>query len=315
MIFIAVLSLVAIFFLTEQLVLRHVPNKRTEDLLSEKLFFNRSLELEAEEREAFSDIIEPEALRAVSIKRIFAGSREKCGNEPNKFVELQNGKFACLKFGARKIRGELFAFYLARILGLSNVPSVALTEFEGRLAIAIQWIPNLTKVTLPKPIQMALKQEEKSASLTADSVQYSDMAIFDFLSGNFDRVVGVLDAFRKTGNGNLLAEILPNSARAKDTNSIWLLDNEKSFNGEYLFPEALSFEALKALTMCKFRRETLLRLKALKATKDPRDLLIKVAKNSEDSRLWKRLEPNLIFEFDFMKRIQDLWTFVQQCQN
>ena len=70
-------------------------------------------------------------LRSMKITKVQSGSKSRCGGHPDKIVTFENGLTACAK---RKIKSpefvpaELLSFYLARMLGLGNVPVVALIQ-------------------------------------------------------------------------------------------------------------------------------------------------------------------------------------------
>merc|ERR1711971_187370 len=82
---------------------------------------------------------------------------------------------------AEFVQGEVMAFYLARLLGITNTPAVALskvsgsqwTEVKGEMESAewspdavvalIQWIPKLTKDTVPSVLREALLQTSSTS--------------------------------------------------------------------------------------------------------------------------------------------------------
>ena len=54
-----------------------------------------------------------------------------CGRDKNRFVHFQDGGHACARFRANHaefVQGEVMAFYLARLLGITNTPAVILSE-------------------------------------------------------------------------------------------------------------------------------------------------------------------------------------------
>ena len=75
-------------------------------------------------------------------------------------------------------------------------------EWPSKSVVAlIEWLPNLSKITMPKVLRQKLQNSNK-ASVNIGStilptmdeneiehlVQWSDMLIFDYLTGNYDRV-------------------------------------------------------------------------------------------------------------------------------
>ncbi len=66
-----------------------------------------------------------------------------CGRELNRFVEFQDGTKACARFRASHdefVQGELMAFYLARLLGITNTPAVILSRVSKVIQIKTQGI-------------------------------------------------------------------------------------------------------------------------------------------------------------------------------
>ena len=54
-----------------------------------------------------------------------------CGRNPNRYVTFQDGTHACARYRndhAEFVQGEVMAFYLARLLGITNTPAVVLSE-------------------------------------------------------------------------------------------------------------------------------------------------------------------------------------------
>ena len=54
-----------------------------------------------------------------------------CGRHPNRYVTFQDGTHACARYRndhAEFVQGEVMAFYLARLLGITNTPAVVLSE-------------------------------------------------------------------------------------------------------------------------------------------------------------------------------------------
>ncbi len=57
-----------------------------------------------------------------------------CGRELNRFVEFEDGSKACARYRSAHsefVQGELMAFYLARLLGITNTPAVILSRVRN----------------------------------------------------------------------------------------------------------------------------------------------------------------------------------------
>ncbi len=73
------------------------------------------------------------ALRTDKVGRLLAPDWRHCGREPNRLVEFgQGGAKACARnrgpAHAEYVQGEVMAFYLARMLGMTQTPAVALSK-------------------------------------------------------------------------------------------------------------------------------------------------------------------------------------------
>jgi len=59
-----------------------------------------------------------------------------CGREKNRFVKFEDGSNACARFRSAHtefVQGEVMAFYLARLLGITNTPAVVLSKVRQSL--------------------------------------------------------------------------------------------------------------------------------------------------------------------------------------
>ena len=72
----------------------------------------------------------------------------------------------------------------------------------------IEWLPNLTKTTMPSILRQKLLNPQKTPINVASNVlptldeseiehlvQWSDMLVFDYLTGNYDRVSSMQVSF------------------------------------------------------------------------------------------------------------------------
>ena len=75
--------------------------------------------------------IQIEELRDRKVKVIDRPDWLHCGREKNRFITFQDDTHACARFRANHaefVQGEIMAFYLARLLGITNTPAVVLSE-------------------------------------------------------------------------------------------------------------------------------------------------------------------------------------------
>jgi len=281
-----------------------------------------------------------------------------CGRDRNRFVYFQDGGHACARFRANHaefVQGEVMAFYLARLLGITNTPAVILSEVssnqwssvqeqqwpENSIVALIEWLPNLTKTTMPTMLRKQLLQlksntEVQPIDVTSSDlssmdetqlehlVQWSDLIIFDYLTGNYDRMASMQDGAEKEDKPSILKETIHNLALSEDTGSLWYIDNESSFLDAYSLlydnensngARFLRFHTEMLQTLCIFRKKTIHRLFAMKKSLDPAQLLLEFVNVNEPLfQNLPKIHSNSIFRQHFSQRIQEVWNWVQECQ-
>ena len=93
-----------------------------------------SPELEARVSPGPSDIqvqFKLQELREQKVQNLDKPDWLHCGRDKNRFVHFQDGGHACARFRANHaefVQGEVMAFYLARLLGITNTPAVILSQ-------------------------------------------------------------------------------------------------------------------------------------------------------------------------------------------
>ena len=75
---------------------------------------------------------EMQSLRSRRVSRLAEPDWVHCGRDKNRFVEFSGGSgHACARNREGRtefVQGEVMAFYLARLLGITNTPAVALSK-------------------------------------------------------------------------------------------------------------------------------------------------------------------------------------------
>ncbi|XP_076311871.1 uncharacterized protein LOC143225771 isoform X2 [Tachypleus tridentatus] len=160
-------------------------------------------------------------LRHLSVIRADPSTWDRCGRPKNLYITLTDGSHVCARYRAPHdylVQGELMSFYLARLLGIHNVPVVTLSApdvsgqwrephvtkavvkagWAGNATVAlIQWIDNLERDRMPKVILEALLTNKTINSRSSrlkdvhlvnavELLQWSDLIMFDYLTGNYD---------------------------------------------------------------------------------------------------------------------------------
>jgi len=137
---IATLALSTAVILATQLYERHFREENVQltfvslEKWEEKshIFFPQSVEndlLKKSRQEVQDQILD---LRNSKVVSASFPSNRKCGRGLNRFVKLSSGSEACARnrgiLHPELVQGEVMAFHLARILGISNVPTVVLSK-------------------------------------------------------------------------------------------------------------------------------------------------------------------------------------------
>jgi len=251
------------------------------------------------------------------------------------------------------------AFYLARLLGITNTPAVILSQVNSNqwgmvheqqsqwpknsIVALIEWLPNLTKTTMPTMLRKQILQQNSNIEIyqpidvTSDDlmsmdetqleqmVQWSDLIIFDYLTGNYDRMASMQDGAEKEDKPSILKETIHNLALSEDTGSLWYIDNESSFLDAYslLYDDDKNsngsrfrkFHAEMLKSSCVFRKKTVHRLFTMKKSLDPAQLLLEFVNVNEPLfQNLPQIHSDSIFRQHFSKRIQEVWNWVQECQ-
>ncbi|XP_061773615.1 four-jointed box protein 1 isoform X2 [Nerophis ophidion] len=140
-----------------------------------------------------------------------------CGRVSNRLATFADGSRACVRYGinADQVQGETLTYYLACLLGITNLPPLVLsplyseqwaavrTRVEGlqwseRAVVSLtEWVSDLTGVVTPAPLRpessgLHPELRNKTTAELLDLMQWSDLIIFDYLTANFDRLVSNL---------------------------------------------------------------------------------------------------------------------------
>ncbi|KAJ8958433.1 hypothetical protein NQ318_002219 [Aromia moschata] len=220
-------------------------------------------------RDKKHDIWEDYVKKAVAVKM-----ESGCGRMQNRLVTFQDGLKGCVRYrqNTDQIQGELFSFYLAKILKLPNLAPSAVSVVDlkqplwqnlrneiasaqwnsNRPIVLTQFISNLNTANIPavfKPVERHLNKFDvmnmtKNEVLDENDVvknfvelaQWSDLIIFDYLTANLDRIVNNLYNYH-----DLLV----------------FLDNESGLlHGYRLLKKYEIYHSILLENLCMFRRRT-----------------------------------------------------------
>lgn len=248
---------------------------------------------------------------------------EGCGRMQNRLVTFENGTRSCCRYRQNhdQIQGEIFSFYLSRLLGLTNVPpsalgvvragawqwsgvgsQLALAQWaEERPVVLTRYVEGLAPAFIPASLRPSRRRlhpltveerDPRDVAALAELAQWSDLIIFDYLTANLDRVVNNL--YNMQWNPSMMEAPAHNLARHAPSGLLVFLDNESGLlHGYRLLDKYEAFHASMLQALCVFRRSTADNVRQLVAHRDVGERLRK---------MYRRHEPELQ---DFLPPIPD----------
>ncbi|XP_063336032.1 four-jointed box protein 1 [Pelmatolapia mariae] len=264
-----------------------------------------------------------------------------CGRISNQLATFADGTKACVRYGinADQVQGETLTYYLARLLGITNLPPLVLSQLDSdseqwesvrtridglqwndRAVVSLtQWISNLTGVITPAPLRQessglhpALKELwNKTATELLELMQWTDLIVLDYLTANFDRLVS-----------NLFSLQWDSRVMERDTNNLLktprgdlvFIDNEAGLvHGFRVLNMWENYHNTVLSSVCVFRKRTTQRVAELHTRRDSRQRLLELYRDSEP------LSQELGFLSDehagvLQDRIDRLYTHIVHCK-
>ncbi len=234
----------------------------------------------------------------------------------NRLVTFENGRQSCCRYRQNydQIQGEIFSFYLSRLLGLRNLPpsSVGLVRprerqwmnvqsslsqaqwTENRPVVHTQFLNDLEPAYIPihfrgrdrhlnpLDVQHHRLQEKVDRSELITLAQWSDLLIFDYLTANLDRMVNNL--YNMQWNPAMMDSPAHNLARDSRTGLLVFLDNESGLlHGYRLLDKYDIYHKSLLESLCVFRRTTIESLRQLQSQKNVGHLLRDMLKTRDQS--------------------------------
>ncbi len=247
-----------------------------------------------------------------SVQRV----EEGCGRMQNRLVTFENGRQSCCRYRQNydQIQGEIFSFYLSRLLGLRNLPpsSVGLVRprerqwmnvqsslsqaqwAENRPVVYTQFLNDLEPAYIPvqfrgrnrhlnpMDVQHHRLQENVDRNELITLAQWSDLLIFDYLTANLDRMVNNL--YNMQWNPAMMDSPAHNLARDSRTGLLVFLDNESGLLHGYRLLDKYDIYHKSLLdSLCVFRRTTVESLRQLQSQKNVGNLLRDMLKTRDQS--------------------------------
>lgn len=232
-----------------------------------------------------------------------------CGRISNQLATFADGTKACVRYGinADQVQGETLTYYLASLLGITNLPPLVLSQLsgdseqwadvrrridglqwsEGAVVSLTQWISNLTGVVTPAPLRQESsglhpvtdELRNKTTPELLELMQWSDLIVFDYLTANFDRLVS-----------NLFSLQWDSRVMERDTNNLLktprgdlvFIDNEAGLvHGFRVLGMWEKYHSSVLNSVCVFRRRTTQRVAELHRRRDSRQRLLELYRDSE----------------------------------
>ncbi|XP_055952559.1 extracellular serine/threonine protein kinase four-jointed-like [Argiope bruennichi] len=210
---------------------------------------------------------------------------EGCGRMQNRLVTLAEGGKSCCRYRHNndQIQGEIFSFYLGRLLGIRNLsPSslalvdartrrwssaasqIALAQWSSeRPVVLTQFVENLQPAYIPQHFREKDKRRlhpifqdlgNLTASDISELVQWTDLVVFDYLTANLDRVVNNL--YNERWNPGMMKQPTHNLAKTPE-GLLLFLDNESGLlHGYRLLEKYEHFHRALLDGLCVFKKDT-----------------------------------------------------------
>ncbi|XP_029952685.1 four-jointed box protein 1 [Salarias fasciatus] len=232
-----------------------------------------------------------------------------CGRISNQLATFADGTRACVRYGinADQVQGETLTYYLAALLGITNLPPLALSQLSGdgeqwadvrtrigglqwseRAVVSLtEWISNLTGVVTPAPLRqdsgglrpVPAELRNRSTAELLELMQWSDLVVFDYLSANFDRLVSNL--FSLQWDSRVMERDTNNLLRTPRGDLVFI-DNEAGLvHGFRVLGMWEKYHSSVLNSVCVFRRRTTQRVAELHRRRDSRQRLLELYRDSE----------------------------------
>ncbi|XP_038131297.1 four-jointed box protein 1 [Cyprinodon tularosa] len=232
-----------------------------------------------------------------------------CGRVSNQLATFADGTKACVRYGinADQVQGETLTYYLAGLLGITNLPPLILSQLngdsaqwaavrtrmshlqwsDGAVVSLTEWISNLTGVVTPAPLRQqsvglnpALKRlENQTTAELLELMQWSDLIVFDYLTANFDRLVSNL--FSLQWDPHVMERDTNNLLRTPHGDLVFI-DNEAGLvHGFRVLNLWEKYHHSVLSSVCVFRKRTTQRVAELHRRRDSRWRLLELYRDSE----------------------------------
>ncbi|XP_062317965.1 four-jointed box protein 1 [Osmerus eperlanus] len=246
-----------------------------------------------------------ERARGNRIVKLEAG----CGRISNQLATFSDGTKACVRYGinADQVQGETLTYYLACLLGITNLPPLILSQLnvdseqwasvrrrigglqwsERAVVSLTEWVSNLTGVVTPAPLRQEsnglhpLRGElsNKTVPELLQLMQWTDLILFDYLTANFDRLVSNLFSLQWDSR---VMERDTNNLLQTPSGDLVFIDNEAGLvHGYRVLDMWEKYHSTVLGSVCVFRKRTAQRVIELHRRRDTRTQLLELYRDSD----------------------------------
>ncbi|XP_041365524.1 four-jointed box protein 1-like [Gigantopelta aegis] len=301
-----------------------------------------------------------ETVRNGKIMDLQPPSWERCGRPKNGFVVMKDGIKLCARYRHpfnKLVLGEVLSFYLSLLLKMDNVPAVLLSQVnktsskwegsdpgklgwdENQYVALIQWIDDIehgnSRVQMPPLLfeiyktgssldQNILTKHKLQPKDISNIIQWGSMIIFDYLTGNYDRVASMQDGAEEQNTQTVIQDDIRNLRKSTKTGKFWLIDNESGLLDAYELlyrsfdygERFVRFHKQMLQTMCIFQHPLVEALRNLHNSIKPHELLEQFARKYEPYYdKVPRDHTHSLFHTMFSKRLSDVISWIQHCES
>ncbi|XP_041131011.1 four-jointed box protein 1 [Polyodon spathula] len=264
-----------------------------------------------------------------------------CGRTSNRLARFSNGTKACVRYGINpdQVQGETLSYYLASLLGISNVPPLVLSQVnpnseqwtrvrgevmdsqwsEKAVVSLTEWVANLTGVVTPAPLRQEGRRlhplredlDNRTIGEVLELVQWTDLILFDYLTANFDRLVS--NVFSLQWDSRVMERDTSNLHKIPNGGLVFI-DNEAGLVHGYRVLEMWQkYHDTLLSSVCLFRKITASRIFDMHRRQDAAARLLILYRDSEP------LAPELGFLSEdqagiLQNRVDQLYKHILNCK-
>lgn len=266
-----------------------------------------------------------------------------CGRVTNGLATFADGSKACVRYGINvdQIQGEILSYYLARMLGICNLPPAVLSKPDPdrkqwmlvresieslhwttqAIVSLTEWVPNLTRVFIPtalrkggvglNPTKVCFNAlRNKTTSFLIEMMQWSDLIIFDYLIANFDRLASNL--FNLQWDRRMMERATSNLLKSRS--GLVFIDNEAGLvHGYRVLNSWEKYHRSLLGPVCIFRKRTVQRIAELKHQRNVSSRLLELYQAGEPLALELGFLSEQHLE-TLQSRIDLLYQHIEQCK-